>query len=347
MNKLFATLGLFWALLCPALAVDPATQVGNAAYSVTNTDVRINTTTAFTVGRTWTLPFAAGTCIGQTCQPAADRLEIVDTAGALSMASPLTIAPQSGDTINGNAANLIISAAGSRVVLIPTSANNWKAQVYGDFVAIALCPGTGSTATVTITIATPGVITDTAHGLTGACPVVYTTSGALPTGITSGTTYWVIPSTITTDTYQIATSVANALAGTAVATSGSQSGTQTRTGGSPLTSTTAVNITGLSLSQGDWDCRGIVSHNLAASTSVTLMAGGLNQTTGTIPTQGQSNNTTLSTAANVMGVAGLDLKVGPTRQSLTATTNLYLVARDTFTVSTDVAYGSIACRRAQ
>lgn len=347
MKKLLATLGLFWALLCPALAVDPATQVGNAAYSVTNTDVRINTTTAFTVGRTWTLPFAAGTCIGQTCQPAADRLEIVDTAGAIAQLTPLTIAPQSGDTINGNAANLIISAAGSRVVLIPTSANNWKAQVYGDFITIPICPGTGSTATVTITIAAPGVITDTAHPFVGACPVVYTTSSALPTGITSGTTYWVVPSSITTNTYQIATTVANALAGTSITTSGSQAGTQTRTGGSPLTSTTAVNVTGISLSQGDWDCRGVVAHNLAASTSVTLMAAGMNQTTDTIPTQGQANNTTLSTAANVMGVAGMDLRVGPQRQTLTATTNLYLVARDTFSVSTDVAYGTISCRRAQ
>ena len=82
-----------------------------------------------------------------------------------------------------------------------------------------------NTATVTITIATPGVVTWNSHGLSTGTPVFFTTSGALPTGITASTTYYVI--FVDTSTIQIATSLANALSGTAVNTSGTQSGTQT------------------------------------------------------------------------------------------------------------------------
>jgi hypothetical protein len=85
---------------------------------------------------------------------------------------------------------------------------------------------TGSnTATVTITIATPGVVTWSSHALSTGTPVFFTTTGALPTGITASTTYYVIA--VDTNTFRIATSLANAIAGTAVNTSGSQSGTQT------------------------------------------------------------------------------------------------------------------------
>lgn len=100
-----------------------------------------------------------------------------------------------------------------------------------------------TTATVTITIASPGVITWAAHGLTANAPVYFVTTGALPTGLTAAavpagtlapntysanpTLYYVVGSSITTNTFQVATSIANAIAGTAVNTSGSQSGTHT------------------------------------------------------------------------------------------------------------------------
>ncbi len=78
--------------------------------------------------------------------------------------------------------------------------------------------------TVTITIAAPGVIT-TAYDIPTGTPVVFTTTGALPTGITAGTVYWWIRQSATTG--NIATSFANAQAGTQITTSGSQSGVQT------------------------------------------------------------------------------------------------------------------------
>ena len=86
-----------------------------------------------------------------------------------------------------------------------------------------------ATATVTITIAAPGVVTWSNHGLSTGTPVVFTTTGALPTGITSGTTYYAV--VITANTFQIASSVANAIAATptVITTSGTQSGTHTGT----------------------------------------------------------------------------------------------------------------------
>lgn len=90
--------------------------------------------------------------------------------------------------------------------------------------------GGTSTATVTISISTPADITWTAHGFTAGQAVSFSTSvgGSLPTGITAGTTYYISTAGLTTDSFRIATTLANALAGTPVVnTSGTQSGTQT------------------------------------------------------------------------------------------------------------------------
>ncbi|MBY0395015.1 MAG: tail fiber protein [Thermoleophilia bacterium] len=79
--------------------------------------------------------------------------------------------------------------------------------------------------TATVTLASPGVFTRTAHGLFTGQQVYLTTTGALPTGLAQNTNYWAIR--VTADTFRLATSLANALAGTAINTSGSQSGTHT------------------------------------------------------------------------------------------------------------------------
>lgn len=81
------------------------------------------------------------------------------------------------------------------------------------------------TATFTVTIASPGVVTYTSHGLIAGSPFIPTTSGALPTGMTAGVTYYVIASGLTANTFQFSASVG----GSAVNTSGSQSGTHTIT----------------------------------------------------------------------------------------------------------------------
>lgn len=73
----------------------------------------------------------------------------------------------------------------------------------------------------TITIASPGVITLTAHWLANGNKVYFTTTGALPTGITPSTEYFVVNATANTF------SVATTFGGTAINTSGTQSWTHT------------------------------------------------------------------------------------------------------------------------
>ena len=91
------------------------------------------------------------------------------------------------------------------------------------------------TGTVTITNATPAVVTYTSSGLITGTPVVFTTTGALPTGITAGTTYYVLTA-LTASTFTIATTVG----GTAINTSSAGSGVHTCTITTP-TSVTQTN----------------------------------------------------------------------------------------------------------
>lgn len=73
--------------------------------------------------------------------------------------------------------------------------------------------------TVTMTIASPCVVTKVAHGLENNDPIVFRTTGALPTGVTQGTAYFV--KNKTADTFEISTTAG----GASINTSGSQSGT--------------------------------------------------------------------------------------------------------------------------
>jgi hypothetical protein len=78
---------------------------------------------------------------------------------------------------------------------------------------------------VTISIASPGVVTLNTHGLaTGDC-IELTTTGALPTGLSANTNYFVIYNDA--NSFWLATTLANAIAGTKINTSGTQSGTHT------------------------------------------------------------------------------------------------------------------------
>jgi hypothetical protein len=97
---------------------------------------------------------------------------------------------------------------------------------------------TPATATVTITIASPGVVSWTAHGLIAGDPVVFTTTGALPTGLTAGTIYYVIATGITANSFRVATTPG----GSAINTSGSQSGTHTATCGAYLVVPSGVTL---------------------------------------------------------------------------------------------------------
>lgn len=204
----------------------------------------------------------------------------------------------------------------------------------------------GTNATVTVTIASPAVVTWTAHGYsnTGVGIFVATTTGALPTGIVANTTYYTIPGTVTANTFQLAASVANAFAGTAINTSGTQSGTHTGLSKVAAANNTAIVAAAIQLTAGDWEVNSLQGHVSANTAVVTALASVASTTIGgdffaqstaelnvTLPSTGTTNTTT----------------VPPFRVSVAngATQIMYLVAFDSFTVAGLTTYGKISARR--
>ena len=113
-----------------------------------------------------------------------------------------------------------------------------------------------------------------------------------------------------------------------------------------LTTSTAADVTSISLTAGDWDVWGNVSFDIAATTSNSQFMCSINTTSATMPTRpGGGAYNTRNFAAFVNGGSGEDMPCGTTRLSLSGTTTVYLVARAIFTVSTTKAYGHLAARR--
>lgn len=82
-------------------------------------------------------------------------------------------------------------------------------------------PWSGNKATGTVTIATPGVWSSTAHGMQNGNRVSLSTTGALPTGLAVNTIYYLVG--VAANTFQLAAT----WGGAAIATTGSQSGVHT------------------------------------------------------------------------------------------------------------------------
>lgn len=80
-------------------------------------------------------------------------------------------------------------------------------------------------APATMTIATPCVVTWAGHGLYDGATVRFTTTGALATGLTANTDYFV--TYVDANTFKLSTTLANQVAGTFINTTGSQSGVHT------------------------------------------------------------------------------------------------------------------------
>jgi parallel beta-helix repeat protein len=159
--------------------------------------------------------------------------------------------PKAGDTYIGHASGTVLSGA----ALIQTAqwtnvSGNWYRATQGtkdtgtaNLVQTSLAKITGyitgatvAPATVTMTIASPCVVTWTGSSLAAGQVVYFTTTGALPTGVTSWTPYYVIATGLTANTFQFSAT----LGGAAVNTTGSQSGTHTGALGGVLTVSTVV-----------------------------------------------------------------------------------------------------------
>lgn len=113
--------------------------------------------------------------------------------------------------VTGDAGQLALRAAAR-------SGKNWEFKiVYDD------APTQDDGEEVTITIASPGVVTQAAHGYAAGKKIILSTTGSLPTGLTAGTVYYVVNPA--TNTYQLAATPG----GAAINTTGTQSGVHTAT----------------------------------------------------------------------------------------------------------------------
>lgn len=118
--------------------------------------------------------------------------------------------------------------------------------------------------TFTITIASPGVVTLNSHGFAADTPLLLTTTGALPTGLTAGNVYYV--RSPTANTFELSATSG----GASINTSGSQSGTHTAT--RTTTWTFSANV-------GNVDVTGLDAYNelMVLARGVSASASGLRQ----------------------------------------------------------------------
>jgi hypothetical protein len=183
---------------------------------------------------------------------------IVNATGAAYTLNNLTGATTGNQFLTGTNANLSIANNASIIVKYDDTSSKWR--VIGGSgsgsgtggINYILTPdaeaGTvgwsaySDTQTFTVTIASPAVFTvGSTTGYYAGQSHVFTTTGALPTGLTAGTTYY-ISTVINSTTFRVSAT----LGGADVNTSGTQSGTHTdrplspidATGGSPTTTWT-------------------------------------------------------------------------------------------------------------
>lgn len=109
-----------------------------------------------------------------------------------------------------------------------------------------------------------------------------------------------------------------------------------------LTTNTALNVTSISLTAGDWDVTGIVAITAASTTQLNNILGGSNTTSATIGSLGTYFQII---PGNTNSTALYNIPIPTTRYSLSATTTIYLVAQVGFATSTASATGVIRARR--
>lgn len=159
--------------------------------------------------------------------PNADRILFWDdSAGAMTWLTPGTGLTITGTTIDAAAGGDlgVLNLQHQRAVSTEGgafTAGSWHSRALNTEVLNTISGASHVGSTVTMTIASPGVISWTAHGLTAGAAVVFSTTGALPTGLTAGLPYYVLAPNTNDFT------VAATPGGAAINTTGSQSGTHT------------------------------------------------------------------------------------------------------------------------
>jgi hypothetical protein len=148
--------------------------------------------------------------------------------------------------------------------------------------SIAATFTSGSPTVVTMAANTFGTRCSVAVGSANQCVLPVTFTGLVGTnGVANNTAYYVDPASISGSTFKIATSVANALAGTDVNTIGTDSGTGVA---AAYITTTGVGqaVMAINVTPGDWQCTGNLGITGVASTAITVLIVGAAGAAGTL-----------------------------------------------------------------
>lgn len=115
----------------------------------------------------------------------------------------------------------------------------------------------------------------------------------------------------------------------------------------PLANATAVNITFITLTPGEWDVSGTVGAFFNTTTNTTELIGSISDATGTLDeTPGRCFAVGFGSSGYVNGgTTTLEYPLPIVRKVIAVATPIYLVARSKFTVSTQFAVGSLRARK--
>lgn len=242
------------------------------------------------------------------------------------------------------------STAGITGTAVADSAN---AGAIGEFFSVDCGENSitgNASATITVTIASPAVVTWTsppfaATGPTSyTCPINFTTSSALPTGLVAGTNYYIDGATVSGNTFQLSDTAAHALAGTNhVNTSGSQSGTQTGNMGFLATTATPGAGAGFNLTAGDWDCATYAVYSVLTALTQSGWFTGIGTSGTALPSA--YNAMAVDRQTGTIGAVHTEKQIGSVRENVSSTTGIYSVEQAVFSAGTEQIASWLRCRR--
>lgn len=212
-------------------ATNAGTQATNSLNSATASAASAVTSAASAAISTANVALLRNYLAGLTLSAAGSTSTFAIAAGAAMSSDNVTLMPFPSTTFTKTTGSWLVGPGLGSLDGGTIAASAWytaylieRTDTGNVDVLTSLAPGT-TVFGATMTIASPAVVTWQDHGLQAGSPVVFTTTGALPTGVTAGTVYFVIAAGLTTVAFEFSTT----RGGSAVNTTGSQSGTHTST----------------------------------------------------------------------------------------------------------------------
>lgn len=246
-------------------------------------------------------------------------------SGSLSInntyyASPITTSSTSGISINNSLIQAVMTIGG-------TGSNAFYSSAFITGASTAISVGTGAT----LVLGSSTVSSSNTNAIDGVGTINY--SGVTFTGSS-------VKISTTTQTGGIAQG------GVVQAPSAGFLGEQIRATvakGSPVSlnnGAPATNVTSISLTAGIWDISGVVGFQ--GATTGGYMVASLSTTSATLGTEGDN---AIYFPFQSQATTEACLTIPPWRLTITATTTIYLVAQESFTVGTGTAFGRISATR--